>query len=47
MICSPQDGSGAMRRSGSFSKLRESLRKSSEKLVRRLTGGGAEPKYQG
>uniref|UniRef100_UPI003590301D kinesin light chain 1-like isoform X2 n=1 Tax=Myxine glutinosa TaxID=7769 RepID=UPI003590301D len=42
-----EDGSGAMRRSGSFSKLRESLRKSSEKLVRRLTGGGAEPKYQG
>uniref|UniRef100_A0A8C6WWD5 Kinesin light chain n=1 Tax=Neogobius melanostomus TaxID=47308 RepID=A0A8C6WWD5_9GOBI len=30
------DGSGALKRSGSFSKLRASLRRSSEKLVRKL-----------
>lgn len=34
------DGSGSLKRSGSFSKLRASLRRSSEKLVRRLKGGG-------
>lgn len=34
------DGSGSLKRSGSLSKLRASLRRSSEKLVRRLKGGG-------
>ncbi|XP_072313173.1 kinesin light chain 1-like isoform X2 [Eucyclogobius newberryi] len=44
------DGSGSLKRSGSFSKLRASLRRSSEKLVRKLTGGSsreAEPKNPG
>uniref|UniRef100_A0A8C9RWB3 Kinesin light chain n=1 Tax=Scleropages formosus TaxID=113540 RepID=A0A8C9RWB3_SCLFO len=35
------DGSGSLKRSGSFSKLRASLRRSSEKLVRKLKGGGS------
>uniref|UniRef100_A0A665X726 Kinesin light chain n=1 Tax=Echeneis naucrates TaxID=173247 RepID=A0A665X726_ECHNA len=35
------DGSGALKRSGSFSKLRASIRRSSEKLVRKLKGGGS------
>lgn len=35
-------GPGGLRRSGSFSKLRESLRRSSEKLVRKLRGGAEE-----
>lgn len=35
------DGSGSLRRSGSFSKLRASIRRSSEKLVRKLKGGGS------
>uniref|UniRef100_A0A673CML8 Kinesin light chain n=1 Tax=Sphaeramia orbicularis TaxID=375764 RepID=A0A673CML8_9TELE len=33
------DGSGSLKRSGSFSKLRASIRRSSEKLVRKLKGG--------
>ncbi|XP_029427567.1 kinesin light chain 3 isoform X3 [Rhinatrema bivittatum] len=33
---------GNLRRSGSFSKLRESIRRSSEKLVRRLKGDGLQ-----
>ncbi|XP_033843692.1 kinesin light chain 1 [Periophthalmus magnuspinnatus] len=44
------DGSGSLKRSGSFSKLRASLRRSSEKLVRKLKGGSsreAEPKNTG
>ncbi|XP_049646295.1 kinesin light chain 1 isoform X2 [Suncus etruscus] len=44
------DGSGSLRRSGSFSKLRASIRRSSEKLVRKLKGGGArdsDPKNPG
>uniref|UniRef100_A0A8C2XB74 Kinesin light chain n=1 Tax=Cyclopterus lumpus TaxID=8103 RepID=A0A8C2XB74_CYCLU len=35
------DGSGSLKRSGSFSKLRASIRRSSEKLVRKLTGGSS------
>uniref|UniRef100_A0A8C9YS10 Kinesin light chain n=1 Tax=Sander lucioperca TaxID=283035 RepID=A0A8C9YS10_SANLU len=35
------DGSGSLKRSGSFSKLRASIRRSSEKLVRKLKGGGS------
>ncbi|XP_038130206.1 kinesin light chain 1 isoform X1 [Cyprinodon tularosa] len=35
------DGSGSLKRSGSFSKLRASLRRSSEKLVRKLKGGSS------
>ncbi|KAG7232947.1 hypothetical protein INR49_005799 [Caranx melampygus] len=46
-----QDGSGSLKRSGSFSKLRASIRRSSEKLVRKLKGGGSsrdsEPKNPG
>uniref|UniRef100_A0A8C9SY27 Kinesin light chain n=1 Tax=Scleropages formosus TaxID=113540 RepID=A0A8C9SY27_SCLFO len=45
-----EDGSGSLKRSGSFSKLRASLRRSSEKLVRKLKGGGSrdnEPKNPG
>nr|XP_057946288.1 kinesin light chain 1 isoform X3 [Doryrhamphus excisus] len=38
------DGSGALKRSGSFSKLRASIRRSSEKLVRKLKGGGGSPR---
>ncbi|XP_059208552.1 kinesin light chain 1 isoform X1 [Centropristis striata] len=45
------DGSGSLKRSGSFSKLRASIRRSSEKLVRKLKGGGSsrdsEPKSPG
>uniref|UniRef100_A0A8C2XA80 Kinesin light chain n=1 Tax=Cyclopterus lumpus TaxID=8103 RepID=A0A8C2XA80_CYCLU len=44
------DGSGSLKRSGSFSKLRASIRRSSEKLVRKLTGGSSrdsEPKNPG
>ncbi|XP_020772958.1 kinesin light chain 1 isoform X2 [Boleophthalmus pectinirostris] len=44
------DGSGALKRSGSFSKLRASIRRSSEKLVRKLRGGSPrepEPKNTG
>ncbi|XP_034772237.2 kinesin light chain 1-like [Acipenser ruthenus] len=36
-----QDGLGSLKRSGSFTKLRESIRRSSEKLVRKLKGVGA------
>lgn len=39
---SPQDGSGSLRRSGSFGKLRDALRRSSEMLVRKLQGGGPQ-----
>ncbi|TRY87167.1 hypothetical protein DNTS_024232 [Danionella cerebrum] len=46
-----EDGSGSLKRSGSFSKLRASIRRSSEKLVRKLKGGGGlrenEPKNPG
>ncbi|XP_068194135.1 kinesin light chain 1 isoform X2 [Antennarius striatus] len=46
-----EDGSGALKRSGSFSKLRASIRRSSEKLVRKLKGGASsrdsEPKNPG
>ncbi|KAL0972968.1 hypothetical protein UPYG_G00197130 [Umbra pygmaea] len=35
---STQDGLGGLKRSGSFTKLRESIRRSSEKLVRKLKG---------
>ncbi|XP_067098674.1 kinesin light chain 1 isoform X2 [Osmerus mordax] len=44
------DGSGSLKRSGSFSKLRASIRRSSEKLVRKLKGGGSkdsDPKNPG
>uniref|UniRef100_A0A8C5AVM2 Kinesin light chain n=1 Tax=Gadus morhua TaxID=8049 RepID=A0A8C5AVM2_GADMO len=37
-----QEGAGGLRRSGSFTKLRESIRRSSEKLVRKLKGVGTE-----
>lgn len=37
-----QDGSGALRRSGSFGKLRDALRRSSEMLVKKLQGGGPQ-----
>ncbi|XP_023668033.2 kinesin light chain 3 [Paramormyrops kingsleyae] len=37
-----QDGLGSLKRSGSFTKLRQSIRRSSEKLVRKLKGVGAE-----
>lgn len=51
-ICSRffQDGTGYLKRSGSFSKLRASIRRSSEKLVRKLKGGSSresEPKDPG
>ncbi|XP_029806558.1 kinesin light chain 1 isoform X3 [Suricata suricatta] len=36
-----EDGTGSLKRSGSFSKLRASIRRSSEKLVRKLKGGSA------
>ncbi|KAM7133558.1 LOW QUALITY PROTEIN: kinesin light chain 1-like [Molossus nigricans] len=44
------DGTGSLKRSGSFSKLRASIRRSSEKLVRKLKGGSpgeSEPKDPG
>uniref|UniRef100_A0A674DWG4 Kinesin light chain n=1 Tax=Salmo trutta TaxID=8032 RepID=A0A674DWG4_SALTR len=44
------DGSGSLKRSGSFSKLRASIRRSSEKLVRKLKGGSSrewDPKNSG
>lgn len=44
------DGGGSLRRSGSFTKLRASIRRSSEKLVRKLKGGNpreSEPKSSG
>ena len=34
------DGSGALRRSGSFNRLRASLKRNSAKLVNKITGGG-------
>uniref|UniRef100_A0A673ZU38 Kinesin light chain n=1 Tax=Salmo trutta TaxID=8032 RepID=A0A673ZU38_SALTR len=39
---SMQDGLGSLKRSGSFTKLRESIRRSSEKLVRKLKGVGPQ-----
>ncbi|XP_055496577.1 kinesin light chain 1 isoform X2 [Leucoraja erinacea] len=45
-----EDGTGSLKRSGSFSKLRASIRRSSEKLVRKLKGGSPrenEPKNSG
>uniref|UniRef100_A0A672HFU0 Kinesin light chain n=1 Tax=Salarias fasciatus TaxID=181472 RepID=A0A672HFU0_SALFA len=39
---SAPDGLGGLKRSGSFTKLRESIRRSSEKLVRKLKGVGVE-----
>uniref|UniRef100_A0A671RJ56 Kinesin light chain n=1 Tax=Sinocyclocheilus anshuiensis TaxID=1608454 RepID=A0A671RJ56_9TELE len=36
------DGLGSLKRSGSFTKLRESIRRSSEKLVRKLKGVGTQ-----
>uniref|UniRef100_A0A8C0ZF69 Kinesin light chain n=1 Tax=Cyanistes caeruleus TaxID=156563 RepID=A0A8C0ZF69_CYACU len=45
-----EDGTGSLKRSGSFSKLRASLRRSSEKLVRKLKGGNSrdsDPKNPG
>uniref|UniRef100_A0A8D2CV73 Kinesin light chain n=1 Tax=Sciurus vulgaris TaxID=55149 RepID=A0A8D2CV73_SCIVU len=44
------DGTGSLKRSGSFSKLRASIRRSSEKLVRKLKGGSSresEPRNPG
>uniref|UniRef100_A0A8C9B050 Kinesin light chain n=1 Tax=Prolemur simus TaxID=1328070 RepID=A0A8C9B050_PROSS len=45
------DGSGLLRRSGSFGKLRDALRRSSEMLVKKLQGGGPQeppnPRYPG
>uniref|UniRef100_A0A0D9RC21 Kinesin light chain n=1 Tax=Chlorocebus sabaeus TaxID=60711 RepID=A0A0D9RC21_CHLSB len=44
------DGTGSLKRSDSFSKLRASIRRSSEKLVRKLKGGSSresEPKNPG
>ncbi|EPY87757.1 kinesin light chain 1 [Camelus ferus] len=44
------DGTGSLKRSGSFSKLRASIKRSSEKLVRKLKGGSSresEPKNPG
>lgn len=51
-VCSRffQDGTGSLKRSDSFSKLRASIRRSSEKLVRKLKGGSSresEPKNPG
>lgn len=45
-----EDGTGSLKRSGSFSKLRASIRRSSEKLVRKLKGGSSresEPRNPG
>ncbi|XP_077598191.1 kinesin light chain 2 isoform X2 [Stigmatopora nigra] len=36
------DGSGSLRRSGSFGKIRDALRRSSEMLVKKLQGSGAQ-----
>uniref|UniRef100_A0A9J7ZPS7 Kinesin light chain n=1 Tax=Cyprinus carpio carpio TaxID=630221 RepID=A0A9J7ZPS7_CYPCA len=42
------DGNGALRRSGSFGKIREALRRSSEMLVKKLQGSGPqEPRNPG
>lgn len=48
--CLLQDGGGSLKRSGSFTKLRASIRRSSEKLVRKLKGGSpreSEPRSSG
>uniref|UniRef100_A0A8C1R639 Kinesin light chain n=1 Tax=Cyprinus carpio TaxID=7962 RepID=A0A8C1R639_CYPCA len=43
-----QDGNGGLRRSGSFGKIREALRRSSEMLVKKLQGSGPqEPRNPG
>ncbi|KAL7877958.1 hypothetical protein SRHO_G00046010 [Serrasalmus rhombeus] len=36
----PEDGSGALQRSGSLGKIRDVLRRSSELLVKKLQGNG-------
>ncbi|CAF88752.1 unnamed protein product, partial [Tetraodon nigroviridis] len=42
------DGNGSLRRSGSFGKIRDALRRSSEMLVKKLQGSGtAEPRNPG
>lgn len=42
------DGNGGLRRSGSFGKIREALRRSSEMLVKKLQGSGPqEPRNPG
>lgn len=48
-LCLPlQDGSGSLRRSGSFGKIRDALRRSSEMLVKKLQGSGPqEPRNPG
>lgn len=44
----PKDGSGSLRRSGSFGKIRDALRRSSEMLVKKLQGSGPqEPRNPG
>lgn len=44
----PQDGNGSLRRSGSFGKIRDALRRSSEMLVKKLQGSGPqEPRNPG
>lgn len=43
-----QDGNGSLRRSGSFGKIRDALRRSSEMLVKKLQGSGPqEPRNPG
>lgn len=47
-VVSPQDGNGSLRRSGSFGKIRDALRRSSEMLVKKLQGSGPqEPRNPG
>lgn len=47
-VSSPQDGNGSLRRSGSFGKIRDALRRSSEMLVKKLQGSGPqEPRNPG
>lgn len=42
------DGNGSLRRSGSFGKIRDALRRSSEMLVKKLQGSGPqEPRNPG
>ena len=48
MCPAPQDGNGSLRRSGSFGKIRDALRRSSEMLVKKLQGSGPqEPRNPG
>lgn len=47
-VFSLQDGNGSLRRSGSFGKIRDALRRSSEMLVKKLQGSGPqEPRNPG